>query len=53
VLNGCDDDTPTPPIGRSLQASVSIPTLLGTTYLVQIGGFPESFAYGNLRVALR
>lgn len=53
VLNGCDDDTPTPPIGRSLQASVSIPTILGTTYLVQIGGFPESFAYGNLRVSLR
>jgi hypothetical protein len=53
VANGCDDDTPTPPIGRSLQASVTIPTVAGTTYLVQIGGFPESFAYGNLRVSLR
>lgn len=53
VSDGCVDDTPTPPIGRSLQAKVTIPTVAGTTYYVQIGGFPESFPYGNLKVALR
>ncbi len=53
VADGCVDDSPTPPIGRTLQGSVTIPTVAGTTYFVQIGGFPESFAYGNLRVSLR
>ncbi len=53
VPNGCVDDTPTLPVGRTLQAAVTIPTVTGTTYLVQIGGFPESFPYGNLRVSLR
>ncbi len=54
VLGGCDDDFPTPPLGRSLQAAVTIPTSLGTTYYVQIGGFPDSaFPFGNLRVSIR
>jgi hypothetical protein len=53
VPDGCVDDTPTEPIGRTLQASVTIPTVAGTTYLVQIGGFPDVQSYGNLRVALR
>jgi hypothetical protein len=53
VPGGCVDDTPTPPIGRTLQASVTIPTVAGTTYYVQIGGFPDSFPYGNLKVRLR
>jgi hypothetical protein len=41
------------PIGRTLQAAVTWETVAGTTYFVQIGGFPDSFAYGNLRVAVR
>ena len=54
VLHGCDDDVPTPPVGRSLQAAVTIPTVAGTTYYVQIGGFPDSaFPFGNLRVSIR
>jgi len=54
VLHGCDDDFPTPPLGRSLQAAVTIPTSLGVTYYVQIGGFPDSaFPFGNLRVSIR
>ena len=40
--------------GRSLQAAVTIPTVAGTTYYVQIGGFPDSdFPFGNLRVSIR
>jgi hypothetical protein len=54
VAGGCDDDFPTPPLGRSLQAAVTIPTVAGTTYYVQIGGFPDSaFPFGNLRVSIR
>jgi cephalosporin hydroxylase len=53
VPDGCVDDSPTEPIGRTLQANVTIPTVAGTTYLVQIGGYPEDQPYGNLRVALR
>lgn len=53
VPDGCADDVSVEPFGRTLQSSVTIPTIAGTTYLVQIGGFPESFTYGNLRVTLR
>ena len=53
VPGGCVDDVPTPPVGRTLQAAATIDTVLGTRYFVQIGGFPDSFTYGNLRVALR
>jgi hypothetical protein len=54
VAGGCDDDFPTPPLGRSLQAAVTIPTVAGTTYYIQIGGFPDSaFPFGNLRVTIR
>ena len=30
-----------------------VDTSPGTTYYVQIGGYPQSFPYGNLRVAVR
>lgn len=53
VADGCVDDSPTEPVGRTLQANVTIPTVAGTTYYVQIGGYPEFQPYGNLRVALR
>ena len=50
----CVDDVPTlDPIGRTLQAAVTFDTVAGTSYYVQIGGFPQSFPYGNLRVAVR
>jgi hypothetical protein len=53
VADGCVDDSPTEPVGQTLQANVTIPTVAGTTYYVQIGGYPEFQPYGNLRVALR
>ena len=53
VPNGCDDDVPVQPFGRTLQAAVTIPTVAGTSYYVQIGGFPSTFPYGNLRVSIR
>ncbi len=49
----CVDDVPVDPIGRTLQAAATFPTTAGTTYYVQIGGFPEALPYGNLRVAVR
>ena len=53
VPGACVDDVALQPIGRSLQASVTWDTVAGTVYYVQIGGFPETFPYGNLRVAVR
>ena len=41
------------PVGRTLQAAVTFNTVAGTSYYVQIGGYPQSFPYGNLRVAVR
>ena len=52
VPGGCVDDVPLAPIGRTLQAKVTIPTVAGITYFVQIGGYPEAFTYGNLRVSI-
>ncbi len=53
VAGACVDDIPVVPVGRSLQSAVTFNTVAGTSYYVQIGGFPESFPYGNLRVAVR
>ena len=53
VADACVDDVPVVPVGRTLQSAVTFDSVLGTTYYVQIGGFPESFPYGNLRVAVR
>ncbi len=53
VPGACLDDVPIQPIGRTLQAAVTWNSLAGTTYYVQIGGYPQSFTYGNLRVAVR
>ena len=49
----CVDDVPLDPIGRTLQASITFDSVAGQTYYVQIGGYPASFPYGNLRVAVR
>lgn len=53
VSDACVDDVALQPIGRTLQAAVTWDTVAGTTYYVQIGGYPQSFPYGNLRVAVR
>jgi hypothetical protein len=53
VPDACVDDVALEPIGRTLQAAVTWDTVAGTTYYVQIGGYPQSFPYGNLRVAVR
>jgi hypothetical protein len=53
VPDACVDDVPIEPLGRTLQAAVTWDTVAGTVYYVQIGGYPQSFAYGNLRVAVR
>jgi hypothetical protein len=51
----CSDDEFYGPLdnGRTLQAALTFATTLGTTYYVQIGGFPDPVAYGTLRVAIR
>ena len=49
----CVDDVPLDPIGRTLQSAITFPTTAGSTYWVQIGGFPGVQSYGNLRVAVR
>jgi len=49
----CVDDVPLDPFGRTLQAAITFSTTAGTTYWVQIGGFPGFQSYGNLRVAVR
>lgn len=49
----CVDDVPLDPVGRTLQASVTFDSVAGQTYYVQIGGYPQAFPYGNLRVAVR
>lgn len=51
--DACVDDVALTPMGRTLQSAVSFGTTAGTTYYVQIGGFPEAVTYGNLRVAVR
>ena len=53
VDGACVDDVPLVPVGRTLQSAVSFVTVAGTTYYIQIGGFPEAVTYGNLRVAVR
>jgi hypothetical protein len=47
---GCVDDVPLVPVGRTLQAAVTFASTAGVTYYVQIGGFPDSLPYGNLRI---
>ena len=53
VADACVDDVALQPVGRTLQAAVTWQTVAGATYYVQIGGYPQSFPYGNLRVAVR
>ena len=52
VPGACVDDVPLEPLGRTLQTAVTWQTVAGTVYYVQIGGYPQSLPYGNLRVAV-
>jgi hypothetical protein len=53
VDGGCVDDVPLQPVGRTLQAAVTLPTGAGTTYYVQVGGFPDNPNFGTLKLGLR
>jgi len=50
VPDGCVDDVPLDPIGRTLQAAVAIDTEVGTTYYIQVGGFPDDLNWGSLHI---
>ena len=49
VPGACNDDFPLP-FGRSLQGKVTFSAAAGTTYYVQIGGFPDDLNWGSLHV---
>lgn len=53
VPNACVDDVPLQPLGRTLQSAVTFTAAAGTTYYVQIGGFPDDLNWGDLHVAVR
>ena len=54
----CNDDTEPKPLQISYQASITVDTLEGVTYLVEVGGYreffdPERVETGQIRVAVR
>ncbi len=53
VEDACNDDVPLQPIGRTLQAALTFDTVSGTTYYVQIGGFPDDLNWGSLHLRVR
>ena len=53
VDGACNDDFLFEPIGRSRQAAVTFETVAGTSYLIQVGGFPDDDNWGTLRLAVR
>jgi hypothetical protein len=53
VPGACVDDVPVQPLGRTLQAAVTFGAAAGTTYYVQIGGFPDDLNWGDLHLAVR
>ncbi|MBA3236437.1 MAG: hypothetical protein H0T59_10700 [Chloroflexi bacterium] len=54
----CNDDVLGDPVGATYQAAVTLETEVGTTYLIQVGGYRPSFffigepQYGRLRLAV-
>lgn len=54
----CNDDVFGDPVGSTYQAAVTLETEVGTTYLIQVGGYRQSFffigepEYGLLRLAV-
>lgn len=53
IEDACSDDVPLQPIGRTLQAALTFDTVAGTTYYVQIGGFPDDLNWGSLHLRVR
>ncbi len=53
VPGACVDDVPLQPLGRTLQAAVTFNAAAGTTYYVQIGGFPDDLNWGDLHLTVR
>ena len=51
--DGCVDDVPVIPFGRTLQAAVTFEADAGTTYYVQVGGFPDDLNWGSLHLRVR
>ncbi|MEO6207211.1 MAG: hypothetical protein ABIP77_04580 [Candidatus Limnocylindrales bacterium] len=54
----CNDDVFGDPVGSTYQAAVTLETEVGTTYLIQVGGYRQSFffirdpQYGLLRLVV-
>jgi hypothetical protein len=53
VPDACIDDPPLQPLGRTLHAAVTFTPSSGTTYYVQVGGFPNDLNWGNLHLSVR
>lgn len=53
VPNACVDDVPLQPLGRTLQAATTFAAAAGTTYYVQVGGFPDDLNWGDLHLSVR
>jgi hypothetical protein len=53
VPDACVDDVPVQPIGRTLQAAVTFGTTVGTTYYIQVGGFPDDLNWGSLHISVK
>jgi len=53
VAQACVDDVPLQPVGRTLQAAVRFTPAAGTTYYIQVGGFPDAPNWGTLKLAVR
>jgi len=53
VDGACVDDVPLEPVGETLQAAVTFEAADGTTYLIQVGGFPDDDNWGRLRLSVR
>jgi hypothetical protein len=53
VPGTCDDDVPLQPVGRTLQAATTFTAASGTTYFIQVGGFPDDLNWGSLHLAVR
>jgi len=54
----CQDDVDGDPIGHTYQAALTIDTVAGTTYYIEVGGYrrffdPETVETGQIRIAVR
>lgn len=51
--DGCVEDVELDPVGVTWQAAVTFPTVIGTWYYLQFGGYPGVQPYGTLKIAVR